>query len=414
MSHYKNELEKLCKLVFTLSNIDTSFVDSSSEINIEYGHNNVPESLKIYLGNTIKNLELNDKKNDSKVLFHVNSWRINYISAKIYDSDKYLGSLIIGPYLLEEPIDLMLQDILHTNSISISLGHIMKQYYLSLPLISTYKAKMLAELLFIIIANFKSLCIDNPNIGEMNYNFYTESLPTHEKIKQSSELSMALLEERYSKENKLTFAVENGDLENLDKYLKEDLPLFSKIPDRIPNDPLRSRKNLSFVWNTLLRVAAKKGGVHPVNLHALSEKFAIQIEKTSSIQELMDLQIKMALGYCEAVKKLSLKNYNYLVREAIEYIRINIDEDLSLEVISNAINASPFELSRKFKKETKQTITNYINKLRIKEAVRILENENISITEIAEMVGFNDVNYFTKVFKKINSITPSEYRKNKK
>lgn len=292
MISYENEIDKLCKLIFTFTNVDTIFIDYLSNIKIEFGYNNVPQALIAYFGNINEILKLSDLN-----------------------------------------------------------------------------------------------------------------------LKQDAEISMALIEERYNAESKLMSAVENGDLKSLGKYLSEDLPLFSKIPDRLPNDPLRSRKNLSFVWNTLLRVAARKGGVHPINLHALSQKFAIQIEKTTTISELLDLQREMALSYCNTVNKLSLKKYNYIVREAIEYIRVNLDQDLNLEDISNAIKISQYELSRKFKKETGVAITEYINKLRINEALSLLENGNISITDIAQMIGFNDVNYFTKVFKKLQGITPSEYKK---
>ena len=108
----------------------------------------------------------------------------------------------------------------------------------------------------------------------------------------------------------------------------------------------------------------------------------------------------MLREYCEAVRKYSLKNYSFLIRKAIEYIRFHLEQELSLETISEAIHSSTYELSRKFKKETGQTLTDYINTLRIKEALYIMENHNLSITDIAYMTGFNDVNYFTKVFKK--------------
>ena len=183
--------------------------------------------------------------------------------------------------------------------------------------------------------------------------------------------------------------------------------LIEKIPYRIPNDPLRSEKDLAFTFNTCLRIAVERGGLHPLYIHSISEKFAIQIEKTTSIQQLADLQIVMLREYCAAVRKYSLKNYSFLIRKAIEYIRFHLEQELSLETISAAIHSSTYELSRKFKKETGQTLTDYINTLRIKEALYIMENRNLSITDIAYMTGFNDVNYFTKVFKKIKGMTPS-------
>ena len=119
----------------------------------------------------------------------------------------------------------------------------------------------------------------------------------------------------------------------------------------------------------------------------------------------------MQLDYCDAVKKLSLKNYSSPIRKAIEFIRINLNQDLSLDSISVALHLSPSELSRQFKKETGENISDYVNKRRINEALYLLENESISITDVSYMVGFNDVNYFTKVFKKIKGMTPSRYRR---
>lgn len=58
------------------------------------------------------------------------------------------------------------------------------------------------------------------------------------------------------------------------------------------------------------------------------------------------------------------------------------------------------------------TITDYINKNRIKEAKLYLQGDNVSITEVSLMVGFNDLNYFCRVFKKFTSMTPSQYIKN--
>jgi two-component system, response regulator YesN len=161
------------------------------------------------------------------------------------------------------------------------------------------------------------------------------------------------------------------------------------------------------------RKAAEKGGLHPMDIHSMSGKYAVQIEQTTSTKHLTELINRLPLDYCKAVKKLSLKNFNYLTQKAIEYIRKNLDGELSLEAISKAIDVNPHVLSRQFKKETGQNITEYINMQRINEAVYIMENQDISITDVAYMVGFNDINYFSKVFKKLKGMTPSEYRKDK-
>jgi len=60
------------------------------------------------------------------------------------------------------------------------------------------------------------------------------------------------------------------------------------------------------------------------------------------------------------------------------------------------------------------TLTDYINKLRIEEAKYLLDSANASVTEAALSVGYNDPNYFSKVFTRLEHMTPQEYRKRKK
>ena len=75
------------------------------------------------------------------------------------------------------------------------------------------------------------------------------------------------------------------------------------------------------------------------------------------------------------------------------------------------ININSSHLSRQFKKETNMTVTEFINKRRIQEAKFLIDQNNNSITEIALMVGFENHNYFCKVFKQMTSLTPKDYLK---
>ena len=89
------------------------------------------------------------------------------MSAKLYNEEKiFLGTIIVGPFLLEEPSDSMIQDVLFENQLPISLKHTITQYYLSLPLISEYKADMIAEFLAYHTANIYQLSTYKPKIGK--------------------------------------------------------------------------------------------------------------------------------------------------------------------------------------------------------------------------------------------------------
>ena len=405
-----DKIEQLCKFAFNFLNLNTAFIDDTSTIELEYVFTKVPDSLRPYFSDIINTMQLYEPSNEYHVLFHSCSYRLNYISAKVFDDISYLGSIVVGPYLLDEPTVLMVQSIISDNRMEITQKNIIKQYYLSLPMVSTYTAKVIAEFLSYMISAFRSHGFDNQNIGSLTYNFKSEYSIPSDIIKQNTDEYTKALQERYRYENDMLHAIEMGNKELFESIASKKSSFLYAL-DRFPNDPLRSGKNYNIVLNTLFRKASEKGGLHLVYLDSISSKYSVQIEKCTSMQQLKNLRDSMAMEYCETVRKFSNKNYSSSVRKTIEYIQINLNRDLSLSTISNALFHSPSDISRRFKKETGESITSYINRSRIKEALFILENKNISITDASYMVGFNDVNYFTKVFKKLKGVTPSEYIK---
>src|SRR5947208_7854580 len=149
-------------------------------------------------------------------------------------------------------------------------------------------------------------------------------------------------------------------------------------------------------------------------LDSVSGKFAIQIEQAQSIAELTCLYEEMPHVYCNLVKELALAALPPMVKEAVTSIRFSIDQPLSLNRIADTLGVHPSYLSRTFKKALGMTLTDYINKFRIEEAKYMLDQGNESVATIALSVGYNDPNYFSKVFTKLEHVTPKNYRKRKK
>lgn len=94
-----------------------------------------------------------------------------------------------------------------------------------------------------------------------------------------------------------------------------------------------------------------------------------------------------------------------------DYLDENYSRNIVLDDLENLFYISKFHLSREFKKLTGITIMNYLNSRRISEAKKMLRFTDQSIGSIALACGIPDVNYFTKVFTRYESMTPSSYRK---
>lgn len=121
-----------------------------------------------------------------------------------------------------------------------------------------------------------------------------------------------------------------------------------------------------------------------------------------AITELQD-ELSIDLEYYEL---------NIMTIEKIEkYLRQNYKTDVSLAKLSEEFFLSKEYISRSFKKRYGITMVDYIAKLRIERAKRYLSDLAICVEEIAFNVGYNSGNYFTKIFKKYEGLSPTEYRK---
>lgn len=99
------------------------------------------------------------------------------------------------------------------------------------------------------------------------------------------------------------------------------------------------------------------------------------------------------------------------VTEALNYIKEHYGEyDINVRKIAESLGLSEGHLSHIFKKETDYTINAYITRYRIRSAMKLLQNCRYKVYEVAEMVGYKDITYFSTIFKKIAGVTPSEYQ----
>ena len=103
--------------------------------------------------------------------------------------------------------------------------------------------------------------------------------------------------------------------------------------------------------------------------------------------------------------------YDRMIDNVISEIREHYMEDISLTSLSAKYNISMGHLSKMIKESLSVNFSDYIASLRIQRAKELLRDDRLSIQEIAEIVGYNDYFYFTKVFKRVEGISPSKYRK---
>lgn len=134
-----------------------------------------------------------------------------------------------------------------------------------------------------------------------------------------------------------------------------------------------------------------------------------QMHSFFELQAYLDSFVNTYIGLLQAKGHKNIRND---VMEALQFIEEHYNDDISLSDVAGYINISKNHLSFLFKKETGQTFSDYLIQYRINRAKELLESrEKYTVTEIAEMTGFHDTGYFSKVFKKTTGISPNQYKK---
>lgn len=105
------------------------------------------------------------------------------------------------------------------------------------------------------------------------------------------------------------------------------------------------------------------------------------------------------------------KQEEMLVQRALTYIKMHVTEKISIEDIAHYCNYSTSYVSRNFNKVVGMNINSYINKLKVEVSKTYLITSNKTIAEIAEIVGFEDLSYYSRVFSSLLGIPPAEFRR---
>jgi len=401
---FLNDINQKCELLQNLFGYDIEYVDESNKpifslINCEFP--SAFQNLKPSIHHIINEQLLNSSSEN--FLYHTTPFHLGYVAVSIWCESFYKGVVIVGPVLKNIPNNAFIQEIINKYNIPITKRNHILEFYRSLTVIDYNYHKTLGNLMVNIFSNRfmngRQILSDTTSSTFEDYNT--------ERHKESD----SFIELRYSNEKELLHTIEQGDKEDA---IKKWTRFQFDATHRVPNNPLRAFKNLSFAANTLFRASIERGGVHPIYIHNISDKFAILIEKATTITYLQNLELVMVSEYCDAVKTYASHGYSPIVQRAINYINFNYDTRIGLKSISKNIFVNSSYLSKIFKSETDLTITEFINTKRVKEAKFLIEQTDISITNVAHKVGFNNHNYFSTVFKKVTSLTPSEYQRSHK
>ena len=213
----------------------------------------------------------------------------------------------------------------------------------------------------------------------------------------------------YAAERALLDMVRNGDLNYAEAFSNSSL-LSSGVPVSGP-DPLRQVKSSITVFTSLVCRAAIEGGVSPEEAYSLGDAYIQRAENARSQQELLNLPATMYDDFIHRVHRCRTNpRYSPMVQKCVDYIDLHLEQKIQAADLATQLGYDDYYITRRFKRETGYSLTNYIKFAKIERAKVLLQSTRLTVQQIADGLGFTTRSYFIQCFKAVTGRTPTAWR----
>lgn len=329
---------------------------------------------------------------------------LNHIVFPLINKKTLLGSILVGPFLMDAPDSLLISDL--SRSYTIPTDSLLELYEEShaLPVVPPPKVTQISRLLyymfsFLISESYQQLIINQEKLHQQS--LINESIQRYKNCTVP-----ATTEYPYDKEKELITRVKTRDIPQA-RAILNDLLGYVFFAE---GNNLETIKNRAIELCSLLSRAAIEGGATNNVILKANNYFLKNIQEIQSLDDLC-YSIQQTLDTFTENMFDYIPNKNHdIIKKAILCITQNFSRNLTLEEVADCVHLNPAYFSSIFKQSTGSSFKEYLNMVRIEESKRLLANTDYSIIDIAVAAGFEDQSYFSRVFKKYTGLTPKQYR----
>jgi len=329
-----------------------------------------------------------------------------YFSVNLFDGDEYDGQVIVGPVLnfkmTAETIGSLYRDL----DIRASKDD-MERYYDQLRSLNNFDYIHMSVLLYYMLYREPITLVD---ILEKNERLERSSI-------ESEHVTNQIAQRRQNNQFHTDMAVEKKIFDYIRLGQSEAVretyhSVFKqgKLGVLSKNSFLRSQKNLGIAVISLATRAAVEGGLFQEISYTLSDLYIQELEELHEWEAVGRLIEHVLVDFAKRVENAKKYRFSKPINQCLNYIFSNSYEDIPLRVLADLTSLNPEYLSTLFKKEVGVSLRQYILQSKIEEAKNLLNYTDYTMKEISSLLNFHDQSHFIKVFKKMEGITPKQFK----
>ena len=328
---------------------------------------------------------------------------LNHIAFPLINQGELLGSVILGPFLMDKPDSTLVSDIAERYrlepTLCLELYDELSGLVIMEPQRVNHLKKLLDHLLSSLMPGERALLMQTQQKMYQQAKI-NETIQIYKEQKPSSDLRFL-----YEKEKELLTKVRTGNLKEVKGLLNELIGhvLFSE------GGKIESVSTRAIELTTLLSRVAMDGGAKADSIYELNSKFLSLLYREQDLDELCMVLQEVVESFMSAMFYEKDKGNPY-IRKALRFMADNYSQHLELSQVAEYAGLSPSYFSTLFREVVGVSFREHLNRIRVEESKRLLLSTQYSLADIAIAMGFPDQSYYCKVFKKVVGLTPGKFR----
>ncbi|MCD8217945.1 MAG: helix-turn-helix domain-containing protein [Clostridiales bacterium] len=327
-----------------------------------------------------------------------------HIAIALMDRDRYAGSVLAGPMLMEYPDAATLDAVIKQCNIPAGCRSIFFSAMRDVLLVEPRRVYYIGELLFRLIYNL--LSEDSAKMLDRHRQKHSQQEMIGESLQNMKTAdNMRNIQEK--QETELVELIEAGDIEQVQVILNDILGgIYFSSGNDLQLIKIRTNELVSVIYRRLLQK-----GIDSNEMYEMVSEFQKNSARSSDVTEI-SYELGLVLRkFVEIMHDGIHQEASDLVCKSLDYIHKNYRERITLEDTAEHVAVSPAHLSRLFKEDMGIGFAAYVNKIRMKKAKELLQESDRSLVDIALSVGYSNQQYFSMVFKREYGISPGQYRR---
>lgn len=205
--------------------------------------------------------------------------------------------------------------------------------------------------------------------------------------------------------------ISSGDTIKLKSLFSSGKMKLSTDKRNLSENPLKNMKYHFVIAATAIAASSLDSGLGHDESYMIADIYSQKADKAATCDELQLLFEEMCLDYTERIQEIKKDNIISIhIRKCIDYIYEDLNADLSIKGLAKLTGLNESYLAKLFKKETGQTVKNYVTAAKMDTAQNLLKYSDLSIAVIAASLGYSSQSAFTYAFRKFTGMTPKKFR----